>query len=91
MAKKKIKMPKAKKAKKIFKKKMEVVMKEGKKGTLNIGKSKKKARSRKQIIAIALSEAKSAAKRGSVKKPKKNVQKSGSKKKKSVKKLGKKK
>lgn len=33
------------------------VMREFKKGTLNIGKSKKKVKSRKQAIAIALSEA----------------------------------
>ena len=33
------------------------VMKEYKKGELNIGKSKKKVKSKKQAIAIALSEA----------------------------------
>ena len=33
-------------------------MKEFKKGELNIGKSKKKVKNRKQAIAIALSEAK---------------------------------
>ena len=42
MASKKVKAPKKGKKKKIFKKKMEVVMKEFKKGSLNIGKSKKK-------------------------------------------------
>ena len=68
---KKIKAPKKGKKKKIFKKKMDIVMKEAKKGTLNIGKSKKKVKSRAQAIAIALNEAKQAAKRGSVKKPKK--------------------
>lgn len=41
-----------KKQKKIIK-----VMKEFKKGTLPIGKSKKKVKNRKQAIAIALSEA----------------------------------
>lgn len=38
-------------------KKVSKVMKEYKKGTLNIGKSKKKVKSKKQAIAIALSEA----------------------------------
>jgi len=38
-------------------KKIKKVMKEFKKGELNIGKSKKKVKSRKQAIAIALSEA----------------------------------
>ena len=38
-------------------KKIKKVMKEFKKGELNIGKSPKKAKSRKQAIAIALSEA----------------------------------
>jgi hypothetical protein len=38
-------------------KKVEKVMKEFKKGKLNIGKSKKPVKSRKQAIAIALSEA----------------------------------
>ena len=37
--------------------KIKKVMKEFKKGDLNIGKSKKKVKSRKQAIAIALSEA----------------------------------
>ena len=37
--------------------KVKKVMKEFKKGELNIGKSKKKVKSRKQAIAIALSEA----------------------------------
>jgi len=91
MARKKIKTPKAKKAKKIFKKKMKIVLKEAKAGKLNIGKSKKKVRSRAQAIAISLAEAAKAAKRGSVRKPKKNVQKSGLKKKKNVQKSGKKK
>ena len=45
-------MKKAKGAKKIAK-----VMKEYKKGQLNIGKSAKKVKSKKQAIAIALSEA----------------------------------
>ena len=45
-------MKKAKGAKKVAK-----VMREFKKGTLNIGKSKKKVKSRKQAVAIALSEA----------------------------------
>jgi len=63
---KKIKVPKQGKKKKIFKKKMDVVLKEAKAGDLNIGKSKKKVKSRKQAIAIALSEASKAAKRGSV-------------------------
>jgi hypothetical protein len=69
--KKKVKAPKKGKKKKIFKKKMEMVMKEAKAGELNIGKSDKKVTSRKQAIAIALSESKKAAARGSVKKPKK--------------------
>ena len=38
-------------------KKVKKVMKEFKKGKLNIGKSSKKVKSRKQAIAIALSEA----------------------------------
>jgi len=38
-------------------KKVKTVMKEFKKGELNIGKSKKKVKSRKQAIAIALSKA----------------------------------
>jgi len=38
-------------------KKVKKVMKEFKKGKLNIGKSDKKVKSRKQAIAIALSEA----------------------------------
>jgi len=46
-------MKKAKGAKKVAK-----VMREYKKGELNIGKSAKKVKSRKQAIAIALSEAK---------------------------------
>jgi len=37
--------------------KIKKVMKEYKKGELNIGKSPKKVKSRKQAIAIALSEA----------------------------------
>jgi len=37
--------------------KIKKVMKEFKKGDLNIGKSKKKVKSKKQAIAIALSEA----------------------------------
>jgi len=37
--------------------KIKKVMKEFKKGELNIGKSKKKVKSREQAIAIALSEA----------------------------------
>jgi len=45
-------MKKAKGAKKVAK-----VMREFKKGELNIGKSAKKVKSRKQAIAIALSEA----------------------------------
>ena len=71
MAKKKTKCPLKGKGKKVFKKKMEMVMKEAKKGELNIGKSDKKVKSHKQAVAIALSESKKAAKRGSVKKPKK--------------------
>lgn len=38
------------------KKKVEKVMKEYKAGELNIGKSKKKVKSQKQAVAIALSE-----------------------------------
>jgi len=38
-------------------KKVKKVMKEFKKGKLNIGKSKKKVKNRKQAIAIALTEA----------------------------------
>lgn len=38
-------------------KKVVKVMREYKKGQLNIGKSKKKVKSRKQAVAIALSEA----------------------------------
>ena len=43
--------------------KVKKVLKEFKKGELNIGKSKKKVKSRKQAIAIALSEAKMSKKR----------------------------
>ena len=43
--------------------KVKKVMREYKKGELNIGKSKKKVKSRKQAIAIALSEAKISKKR----------------------------
>ena len=43
--------------KKSGKSKIHKVMSEYKSGSLNIGKSKKKVRSRKQAIAIALSEA----------------------------------
>ena len=39
------------------KKKISKVMKEYKAGTLNIGKSKKMVKSRKQAVAIALSQA----------------------------------
>jgi len=78
MAKKKIKVPKKGKKKKIFKKKMEIVLKEAKAGELNIGKSKKKVKNKKQALAIALSEASKAAKRGSVKKSvKKSKKKKG--------------
>ena len=38
-------------------KKVSKVMREFKKGKLNIGKSKKKVKNRKQAVAIALSEA----------------------------------
>ena len=38
-------------------KKVDKVMREFKKGKLNIGKSKKKVKNRKQAIAIALNEA----------------------------------
>ena len=38
-------------------KKISKVMREYKKGELNIGKSKKKVKSRKQAVAIALSQA----------------------------------
>jgi hypothetical protein len=45
-------------------KKVKTVMKEFKKDELNIGKSSKKVKSRKQAIAIALSEAGKRKKRG---------------------------
>lgn len=68
---KKIKAPKkGKKGSGIFKKKMQKVMHEYKEGDLNIGKSDKKVSNPKQAVAIALSEAKKAVKRGSVKKSK---------------------
>jgi hypothetical protein len=54
----------------LFKKKMQVVLEEFKDKDLNIGKSKKKVKNRKQAIAIALNEAKDAVKRGSIKKSK---------------------
>lgn len=43
--------------------KVEKVMKEYKSGTLNIGKSKKKVTSKKQAVAIALSEQRKANKK----------------------------
>lgn len=46
-----------KKAEKKAEKKVKKVMREFKKGKLPIGKSKKKVKSRKQAIAIALNEA----------------------------------
>ena len=55
--KKTVSYPKTKKKKKKFNKKVEVVMEEFKKGELNIGKSKKKVKNRRQAIAIALNEA----------------------------------
>jgi len=45
-------------------KKVKKVMKEFKKGELNIGKSSKKVKNRKQAIAIALSQAGKSKKRG---------------------------
>lgn len=39
-------------------KKIQIVMEEYKKGTLNIGKSKKKVKKRDQAIAVAISESK---------------------------------
>jgi len=45
-------------------KKVKTVMKEFKKGELNIGKSSKKVKNRKQAIAISLSEAGKSKKRG---------------------------
>lgn len=46
------------------KNKIQKVMREFKSGTLHSGKSKKVVKSRKQAIAIALSEAKMAKKKG---------------------------
>jgi hypothetical protein len=46
------------------KKKVAKVMREYKKGELNIGKSKKKVKSKKQATAIALSQAGMAKKKG---------------------------
>ena len=43
-----------------FKSKVKTVMSEFKSGTLNIGKSTKKVKSRAQAVAIALSEARKA-------------------------------
>ena len=43
--------------KKAASKKVSKVMREFKKGTLNIGKSKKMVKSKKQAVAIALSQA----------------------------------
>jgi hypothetical protein len=50
--------------KKAATKKVAKVMREFKKGELNIGKSSKKVKSRKQAVAIALSQAGMAKKRG---------------------------
>ena len=52
------------------KNKIQIVMREFKKGTLVSGKSKKKVTSRKQAIAIALSEARKAGAKISSKKKK---------------------
>ncbi len=51
-----------KKLKKVMEKKMGKVMSEYKRGELSIGKSDKKVKSRKQAIAIGLSEARKKAK-----------------------------
>ena len=56
-AKKKTVVPKRKKAKKKFNDKMTVVMREFKNKTLDMGKSGKKVKNRKQAVAIAYSEA----------------------------------
>jgi len=45
-------------------KKISKVMREFKKGELNVGKSKKKVKSKKQAIAIALSQAGMSKKKG---------------------------
>ena len=50
--------------KKAAAKKVAKVMREFKKGELNIGKSSKKVKSRKQAVAIAMSQAGMAKKRG---------------------------
>ena len=50
--------------KKVAAKKVAKVMREFKKGELNIGKSSKKVKSRKQAVAIAMSQAGMAKKRG---------------------------
>ena len=57
-AKKKTVVPKRKKAKKKFNAKMTVVMREFKNKTLDMGKSGKKVKNRKQAVAIAYSVAK---------------------------------
>ena len=63
-------------------KKVEKVMKERKKGTLKSGRSGKKVTSRKQAIAIGLSEARKAGAKVPKKKPASKKKKARSKKKK---------
>jgi Family of unknown function (DUF6496) len=63
----------ARKYSKAASRKVEKVMKERKRGTLKSGRSGRKVKSRKQAIAIGLSEARKAGKKVPKKKAKKKV------------------
>ena len=70
----------ARKYSKAASKKVARAVRKTKKGTLKIGRSGKKVKSRKQAIAIGLSEARKAGKKVPAKKAKKSAKKKASKK-----------